>query len=409
MSERSYGIYLNDTLVGWLAESPDGRVGLRFADSYRDLPSRPVLSQSFEDDLERTYWSKRPGSLPGFFANLLPEGPLRVLLEGNLGVAPSDDLGLLAAVGGDLPGALSLIASELPAALASPPTEALEREGESRPAVEGLRFSLAGVQMKFSMVRGERFSLPAHDQRGDWIVKIGSNDYPGLAENEYAMLQWAVEAGFDVPEFLFLHPDQLGALRAYIPPEANAFAIRRYDRSHGKRIHQEDFAQATGILPERKYDFTYEQLALLVRAIVGEEGYAEFLRRLALALAIGNHDAHLKNWSLLYRDGITPELTPVYDQVSTIAWPQVSRELGLKLGGTRDPGRVSTDSFRHLARKAKADPEQAVSIVRETLARLREVWMQVQARAILHEAHAQALRDYWARTPLLRDIGELPL
>jgi serine/threonine-protein kinase HipA len=368
-----------------------------------------VLSQSFEDDLERIYWSRRPGHLPAFFANLLPEGPLRVLLERSLNLSEADDLGLLAAVGSDLPGALSLRSSDEPAALMGVPSETVvDDEGGSKNETEGLRFSLAGVQMKFSMIRGDRFTLPAHDQRGDWIVKIGSNDYPGLVENEYAMLEWARCAGFDVPECLLVEADQIEAIRKYVPAETRALAIRRYDRDGMKRIHQEDFAQVTGSVPNLKYDFTYDQLAVLVRAIAGDEGYEELLRRLSLVIASGNNDAHLKNWSLLYLDGVTPSLAPLYDQVSTVAWPQVSRQLALKLGGARDPGRLSVDSFRRLARKAQADVERTVTIVRGTILRLREVWTQSQAHQVMHPAHIHALREHWIRAPFLRDIGELP-
>src|SRR4029079_5237089 len=85
----------------------DGRVTFRFADEYRRRYRRPVLSQSFEDDLLRISRGK-DRELPPFFANLVPEGHLRDLIEQSIGLERGDDLGLLAAVGFDLPGAVDI-------------------------------------------------------------------------------------------------------------------------------------------------------------------------------------------------------------------------------------------------------------------------------------------------------------
>lgn len=406
---RAYEVLLNDVPVGLLAEDPTGRIGFQFSREDSAQGPRPVLSQSLEGGYERTWWGRRPGQLPAFFANLLPEGRLRELLEESLGVREGDHLGLLAAVGRDLPGALSLRASPGEAALASPPEEPAHGNGGDRPEPAGLRFSLAGVQLKFSMLRGSgRFTLPAHDQRGDWIVKIGSPEYPFLAENEHAMLEWARLAGFEVPESLLLGAEELSAIRKYIPEGTRSLALRRYDRQGTLRYHQEDFAQVVGSTPEHKYDFTYDQLVVITQAIVGEQGYEELLRRLAFVVATGNNDAHLKNWALLYRDRVTPSLAPLYDQVCTIAWQALDRELALKFCGSRDFGRVSADSFRRLAHKARADPERAVMLARETVARLRDTWTRLQAETALPAEHAQALREHWERVPLLREVGDLP-
>ena len=105
--KRSFGVRLNDVFVGNLTESDDGRVTFRFAEEYRRRLQRPVLSQSFEDDLLRIYRGK-DRELPPFFANLVPEGHLRELIEQSVGLDRGDDLGLLAAVGFDLPGAVDI-------------------------------------------------------------------------------------------------------------------------------------------------------------------------------------------------------------------------------------------------------------------------------------------------------------
>lgn len=398
-------MFLNDVPVGTLSENAEGRIGFRFSDGYRERPRRPILSQSFEDDLDRTYWGKRPGQLPTFFANLLPEGRLRSLLVASLRAPEDDDLGLLASLGHDLPGAVTLRASEDDSAEIEGSPE-ISENGNGEEETNGLRFSLAGVQLKFSMIRsGGRFSLPAHDSRGDWIVKIGDVEYPGLAENEYTMLSWASAAGFDVPERFLLEPGDLPAIQKYLPQEGFVLAVRRYDRTTGGPIHQEDFAQMIG--RRKKYEGSYDQLGVVVRGLLGEDAFAEFVRRVVLTIAMGNNDAHLKNWSVVYRDERRPELAPLYDQVSTIAWPKLDRQLALKLAGARDFGRIGSDSIRRIAAKVGADPVAAMDAASRTLKGLRESWPGVLEGGAMLSDHVEVIRDHWRRVPLLRESGDL--
>jgi serine/threonine-protein kinase HipA len=276
----------------------------------------------------------------------------------------------------------------------------------------GLRFSLAGVQLKFSVIRGEdRFTVPAHDSTGDWIIKIAIRDYLGLAENEFTMMQWARGAGFDVPECQLVASGDLPHFKQYIETGAMALAVRRYDRADALRIHQEDFNQVLGRQPQidgrEKYDATYEQLGLLIREIVGNEALEEFIRRLAFVVASGNNDAHLKNWSLVYRDGVHATLAPLYDQVSTVAWPTLDRQLALKLAGARDFGRVNLDSFARVARRIKYDEARVEALTRETLESARSAWKTLDMTNMPPQ-HVAALREHWTRVPLLREVGPLP-
>ncbi|MFS8070255.1 MAG: HipA N-terminal domain-containing protein, partial [Byssovorax sp.] len=166
----SFEVRLADIRVGAITTGSDGRLSFRFSEAYKNRVPRPVLSQSFEDDLDKTYRGRKPGQLPPFFANLVHEGRLRELYVKTFGIAHDDDLGLLAAVGRDLPGAVSV----------HPSDDVMHEEGapdsvdvDPERVPEGFRFSLAGVQLKFSMLRqGGNFTLPAHDERGDWIVKM---------------------------------------------------------------------------------------------------------------------------------------------------------------------------------------------------------------------------------------------
>ncbi len=411
-------VYLGDVLAGYVRVDDRGRPRFRLAPSYRRLPDRPVLGQAFEDDLDKTYTGKRT-RLPPFFANLIPEGgPLRRLLERSHDVPEGDDLALLAAVGDDLPGAVRITETpEIPAdveGLFEPPQRPDgARDGNASGAdidPGRLRFSLAGVQMKFSVLtEGERITLPSRNELGQWIVKLDSTRFPHLVENEFATMAWAREAGFEVPDCRLFPREALPeALRQRAPEGSQVFAIRRYDRDGARRIHQEDFAQVVGLYPEQKYEHVrYEQLALLARAIEGrEEAYDEVVRRLVLMVATGNYDAHLKNWSLVYPDGIRAQLAPLYDQVAVAAWPgEVERTWALKLAGVKDPFQTDTRAFERLASRAEADSEHTLHIVSETLERLTKAWPASHASAVMPADHVEHLRAYWRRVPLLRPLA----
>jgi len=402
------GVGLHGKIIGYLSQTTRGQIAFRFTESYLSMFDRPVLSQSFEDDLFRTYYGK-DRLLPSFFANLIPEhGALRDLIENNLGVSPGDDLALLEAVGRDLPGAVEIVSVdgddlavqedlEIPAYVTDH-EDVLKKE-------PGLRFSLAGVQMKFSVLRDpDRITLPASNQDGEWIVKLGSARFPFTVENEYAMMQWAMSAGFDVPECHLQDAKTVSSsLRKHTDFGDRVFVIRRYDRRAGLRIHQEDFAQVTNLRPELKYDhIKYEQCGGLIKQLLGDEAYYEFIRRLTFVIASGNADAHLKNWSFLYLDKQQPSLAPMYDQVCTIAWPEVSSELALKLAGTKNWFALELRRFESLAERAGADPIKTTETVQETLVQLVDAWNNSQASTLLPLPHLQHLQDFWGRVPLLR-------
>lgn len=403
------GVGLHGKIVGYLTQTTKGQITFRFTEAYLSSPNRPVLSQSFEDNLSRIY-SGQKRSLPPFFANLIPEhGTLRELIEKNLGVETDNDLALLEAVGRDLPGAVEVIRvneDSFPSKDDQAMFAYITEDSDDSPKAEamGLRFSLAGVQMKFSVLRDpEKIALPAHNQDGDWIVKLGSARFPFVVQNEYAVMQWAKAAAFDVPECYIQDAKTVSiALKNQADFGDSVFVIRRYDRNLGKRIHQEDFAQVTSKKPSLKYDqLKYEQCAGLVKQLGGDDTYYEFIRRLTFMIASGNADAHLKNWSLLYLDSQYPSLAPMYDQVCTIAWPELDSKLALKLASTKNFFALDLQRFEELAKRADADLTKTAETVQETLSRLVEAWNRSQIFNLLPLPHAQRLQNFWGQVPLL--------
>jgi serine/threonine-protein kinase HipA len=404
--------------VGEISETADGRTEFRFLEEYFELVPRPVLGQKFEDDLERVHRSRAREQLPDFFANLIPEGRLRELIEQTTAVEAGDDFALLAYLGGDLPGAVGVrpFEGEELVSEARPTEEQLPSGGPDEDRAEGLRFSLAGVQLKLSMLReGERLTLPVPDQAGDWIAKFDSPSFPHLPENEYSILEWARTAGFDVPECYLQGLDDLDeevellrVVRRVVRSGTGVLAIRRYDRTPAGRIHQEDFAQVVGLPPGKKYEqIRHEDMAVLTRQLIDEPALDEYVRRLVLTVATGNGDAHLKNWSLIYPDKVQAAWSPLYDQVATVAWPETDRELSLKLRGVKKFGEVDRASFQRLADRVELDRSRLDPMIDETLDRLRQGWRELQKDLPLVSEHRQAVEEHWRRVPLLREAGGL--
>lgn len=159
MSLLAASVWLHERRVGELRQDDVGYIEFHPDPRWLEDSERPVLGQWFEQRPGRRQRGERPGDLPSFFANLIPESDLGLILRDRLGIAPDDDLGLLIAVGEDLPGAVVVRAEMEDGAAARPiPERAASESASEHPR---LRFSLAGVQLKFSMLRsGDRFHFP---------------------------------------------------------------------------------------------------------------------------------------------------------------------------------------------------------------------------------------------------------
>jgi serine/threonine-protein kinase HipA len=356
-----------------------------FEQDYVDDPNRPTLSLSFKGQGGGLVSSLRPVSrrLPPFFSNLLPEGHLRTYLAEQAGVKPAREFFLLAALGADLPGAVTVTPFSTDAPAVDPQGAHRDRE----PAPDVLRFSLAGVQLKFSAVMeaSGALTIPAHGVGGFWIVKLPSMQFPAVAENEYVMLELARAAGIAVPQTRLVPVSAVHGL----PAEAGrlsgqALVVRRFDRTpDGEHIHMEDFAQVFGLFPDDKYGRrSYANIAAVLRAETGEDGAQEFVRRLAFSVSIGNGDMHLKNCSLLYPDGRTPVLSPAYDFVATLPYI-AGDQLALTLGGSRSLGGITADQVRRFADKASLPVGSVWQTVRETAERTADAWDSLPQKELL--------------------------
>lgn len=366
---------------------------------YEDLsPDHPVLGQGFERDPRKRRTAS--GGVPEWFAGLLPEtgSGLRQLVAASLGKKRIHDFVLLCHVGGDLPGAVRVI-QDVP--LDGLPEHHTDREHMHDHA---LRFSFAGVQPKFSMrYEGKALVLPATGDGGDWMVKLPDQRFPDVPGNEFAMLQWAARAGIDVPESRLEPGARLENLpKGAINPTDLALAVRRFDRSDGLRIHQEDFAQVREVATDAKYDkATYEGIGRVIGALCPPEDAVEYVRRLVAMVVMGNADAHLKNWTLRYPQGRQARLSPAYDLVCVTAYPETDHRLAFPLGGTTLADAVTTESFRGLAPALRLSTEQVVDTVREVGRRLVAAWPEVRRECPVPEFVAEAIDERLGSLPLL--------
>src|SRR6185437_11522581 len=165
-----------------LTRLPGDQALFAFDEAYIAAQDRPTLSLSFKDIRGGLIADVRPTQtrLPPFFANLLPEpGPMRELLAARANVKPQREFFLIAVLGQDLPGALRIqpAGGGMPQDDATVVTEPATTGAQSP---EPLRFSLAGVQLKFSAIRSAdgRFTIPLDGVGGSWIVKLPSSRYP---------------------------------------------------------------------------------------------------------------------------------------------------------------------------------------------------------------------------------------
>ncbi len=198
---------------------------------------------------------------------------------------------------------------------------------------------------------GKGLVLPVSGQGGDWIVKLPDRRFPEVPANEYSMLTWAKLVGIDVPEIkLVSGADVSGIPDGLISETETVFAVQRFDRDGGARIHQEDFAQVREVSVESKYDrATYSGIARFLDAVCPED-VDEYLRRLAAIVVMGNLDAHLKIGRSDTRMGVRPGFSPAYDLVSVSAYEEFrSEELAFPVNGGRVARLITYDNFRSLA------------------------------------------------------------
>lgn len=377
-----------------------------FMDSYINDESRPVLGLGFKDSLGGLLTNFKPTQtqLTPFFSNLLPEETMRHYLAERAGVNPVREFFLLWVLGQDLTGAITVEPAD---GEAQPPNMHQDIDDETKTEAP-MRFSLAGVQLKFSAVQQANggLTIPATGQGGSWIVKLPSSRFEAVPENEYSMMELARMLGMDVPETQLLPINQIANIPQGLGKfgnsfkNAQAFVIKRFDRVEGQVVHIEDFAQVFGVYPQDKYKKASMRNIAQVIGIEGQdEDIAEFTRRLVFNTLIGNADMHLKNWSVIYKDKRTASIAPAYDFVSTI--PYIADDsASLKVSRSKKFSDFTLDELSHLAAKAMLPETLVLDTAKQTVAGFHEVWAKEKAHLPLTKSMVEAIETHLRSIPL---------
>ena len=335
--------------------------------------------------------STRPRDMRGldFFENMLPEGPALARMAALAGVRPADAYGILAAFGRDCAGAVMLLPDgEQPGTaersgylpMTSEDLQRVIGEVDASPLgaapERGYRPSLAGFQRKVLLGRAADgiWQLPFGDAPSTWILKP---DGPhAMAVNEGTCMRLAAACALGAAETEVLDVAGLPVL-----------AVRRYDRREPPagvlpgRVHQEDGCQATATPPGMKYEEhggpSLRDLADVLRNYGDPADLTRLLQRTTFNVAVGNADAHAKNFSILHdADSPAISLAPLYDVVSTIALEltdgagqpmQADTHLGQRVGGQTDIRKVTASSVIDEASAWGVRRPAAASVVSETL------------------------------------------
>lgn len=387
--------------VATITHVGNDRALFAFTDAYANDEYRPVLGLGFKDSLGGLLTNFKPTQtkLTPFFSNLLPEEAMRNYLAERAGVNPAREFFLLWMLGQDLPGAITVEPAD---GEALPPNEHNKIESDTKYEAP-MRFSLAGVQLKFSAVQhvNAGLTIPATGQGGSWIVKLPSSRFQAVPENEYSMMTLARMLGMDVPEIQLLPIDQIANIPEGIGKFGeNAFVIKRFDRVEGQAIHIEDFAQVFGVYPQDKYKKASMRNIAQVIGIEGQEqDISEFTRRLVFNTLIGNADMHLKNWSVIYKDRRTASLAPAYDFVSTI--PYIPDDgASLKVSRSKKFSEFTLDELSHLAAKAMLPENLVLDTARQTVAGFHEVWAKEKAHLPLTRLMIEAIDKHLRSIPM---------
>ena len=363
--------------------------------------------------INQPFFNGQGSQLPCFFQNLLPEGALLRHLAELRGCSPGDHFEMLAACGTDLPGAVYALPATLQrgdvARIVVQNNDTLEVTVTADP-MQGAT-SLSGIQPKLSLVMsGGRYAARTKNASGMHIIaKLPTVDYPLLPEVEELSLRMAAAAGVAVAQAHLVPLAQIDTeLPFLLGASAQFLAVQRFDREHGStHIHCEDFAQVLSVLPDNKYTDPAATYALMARVMLATPGLnetaiLELLRRITVNELLGNFDAHVKNFGVIYRDGQAPTLSPAYDVVAYAAY----------LGGRGHALRFTPDSARQArltpavlrawSRFAGFSEVRAGAAVRETVKRACQQWPGMITGSTLLDAQKQRLLMHFEGVPLVQ-------
>ena len=338
--------------AGWLKQK--GAIPLSLS-----LPPREEL---YMDDTARS-----------FFANLLPEAEIRKMIARQLGISGQNDFAMLREIGGECAGAVSVLPEDS-SPLEKPGYRELDEEElhkiitelPRRPLLvgeKGVRLSLAGAQNKLPIyMEDDKIFIATGNAPSSHILKPPIQGLDETVENEAFCMMLASRMGLSIPKLTI----RQGRDRLYI--------IERFDRENkeGKilRLHQEDFCQALGVLPDQKYESEGGPPLAQCFALLKENSASPAVDQKALLswvifnFLIGNADAHAKNLAIIYTDR-GPRLAPFYDLISTRAYPTLTDKFAMRIGGENRPDWIQSRHWERFSVEVNIKPRLVLQTLGE--------------------------------------------
>ena len=373
MLSNSLNVFLNDKHIGTLEKDDNGGVIFQYsnnADRILSL-SLPIQKAPFENKQCR-----------GFFNGLLPESEhTRIAIGKKYGINPKNDFSILQAIGYDCAGAVSFFDSydeQTPSKylqetyeidytpLSENELEKFIVELPQKPlatGVEDMRLSLAGAQDKTSVIVVDgQIGIPKDNVPTSHILKPAIDGFNETIENEFICIKTAEKLGIKVPDVKIGYANK-----------TKYFLIQRYDRkiivNKIKRIHQEDFCQASNIPSTYKYqaeggvDFKrcFEILRVTSQPAVAIN---QFIQLMIFNYLIGNNDAHGKNFSILHYDNGEIKFAPAYDILCSQVYPELSNKMAMKIGGHYKHDEILLMRFEKLANENDISFTQLKKIIK---------------------------------------------
>ena len=337
---RTLNVQYDRELVGQLIQDDGGQMTFKYAASWLGKPEPIALSRSLPLR-EETFTQKE---CRGFFGGTLPEEDNRKVIARILGISDKNDFAMLEQIGGECAGAISFLPEdeEIPddddryRDLADAELAKILRELPRRPLMageDGIRLSLAGAQDKIAVrIDDGKISIPRGSAPSSHVLKPAIDTYEGVVFNEAFCMALARAGGLNAA------PVDIGKVE-----DIDYLLVERYDRIRDgagniQRLHQEDFCQALGIPSEIKYQSEGGPSLVNCFDLIRDASSAPALDLIAMLdavifnLLIGNHDAHAKNFSLLYMPDRSIRLAPLYDLVSTVYYEELTDKMAMKIG-----------------------------------------------------------------------------
>lgn len=344
MSKKQLSVRLNGLHIGILEQTISGKMIFSYDKSATRSISigMPIRLEPYDHVL-----------CEAFFGGLLPESTVTKKIIGKrFNISPNNSFALLRAIGHDCAGAISFHetyepeAEEdfLPLEVAEISEHELYEHIKNLPkeplflGFEGVRLSLAGAHDKAAVcMLDNRILLPTGACPTTHILKPAIPNFLETVENEYFCLRMAKMIGLSVP-----------AVEIRRIKDISFLLIERYDRvingNHVKRIHQEDFCQALGIVSIKKYQNEggpgfKDCFTLLNEISYPIEARNALISVLIYNFLVSNMDAHGKNFSLLHSQDVV-KLAPFYDIVCTGVYESISKKMAMKIGSKYTPENV---------------------------------------------------------------------